>query len=54
MGFQPGNEKGWGDPLPFLYLLLLLIALGSLVDSLGEDVSYRQGCDRLRGTVQTP
>jgi hypothetical protein len=44
MGFQPGNKDGWGDPLPFVYLLLGLILLSSLVDRLGINANYQQQC----------
>ncbi|NEQ25057.1 MAG: hypothetical protein F6K28_39410 [Microcoleus sp. SIO2G3] len=42
--FEPGNPKGWGDPLPLVYLLLGLILVSSLVDRLGLAANYQQEC----------
>jgi hypothetical protein len=47
MAWQPGNEKGWGDPLPFLYLVLGLILLSSLVDRLGVTANFQQRCQQV-------
>lgn len=51
--FEPGNPKGWGDPLPFLYLLIGLIVMSSLVDRLGVTANFQERCNRaIQGAVQ--
>ncbi|NJL23238.1 MAG: hypothetical protein HC895_24295 [Leptolyngbyaceae cyanobacterium SM1_3_5] len=50
--FQPGNPKGWGDPLPLVYVLVGVILVSSLVDRLGLASDLQAPCPPVNGTAQ--
>lgn len=50
--FQPGNPKGWGDPLPLVYVLVGVILVSSLVDRLGLASDLQTQCPPVNSAAQ--